>query len=107
MKNSIAQKQFERKKMYIILAMLITMLVLPLNILATNGAVGGINALSTFLSDIVKGIGFILGVYSFTILGPGLSQHDNSQLKMGVMSLAGAALLFFHMEILNIMGITI
>lgn len=107
MKNSISKKQFNRKKMYIISAMLITMLVLPVNVLATSDAVGGLKNLATIFSTIVSIIGGLFGIYSFTILGPGLAQHDNSQIKMGLMQLAGALITVFHMQILNLIGITI
>lgn len=85
-------------------AMLILML-LPNCIFATNGATAGLSNLESFISEVVKIAGSILAVISFTILGPGLSQHDLAQIKMGLMSLAGAATMVFHMQILGLMGV--
>lgn len=110
-KSSLKEKnKIGKKYMYLAAAMIVSAMVIPLNILATSvtsSATSGLTSLATFFSTAVRIIGFIFGVYSMTILGPGLSQHDNSQIKMGLLSLTGALIVVFHMEILGLMGITI
>lgn len=90
-----------------ILAAMLILMMLPTNVFATNGATAGLLNLELFLSEIVKIVGVIIALISFTILGPGFSQHDTSQIKMGLMSLAGAVIMIFHPQILSLMGITI
>lgn len=86
---------------------LFVFLSLPVNVYAVNGATIGLTNLANLLSTIVKIAGGIFAIFSFSILGPGLSQHDGSQIRMGLLSLAGALIMIFHMEILGVMGISI
>lgn len=90
-----------------ILSAVSAFLSIPVNVYATNEATFGLTSLAFFISGIVNVIGIILALISFTILGSGFSQHDTSQVKMGLMSLAGAVIMIFHMQLLGIMGISI
>lgn len=81
-------------------------LMCPVSVFAA-GATTGLTNLTNFFSDIIRIIGVLFAIYSFSILGPGISQHDSSQVKMGLLLIAGAAIMIFHMQILNLMGITI
>lgn len=82
-------------------------LFVPVNVYAANEAIAGLTNLSSLISSIIQIIGVIIAVISFSILGPGLSQHDSSQVRMGLMSLTGAVVMIFHMQILGVMGISI
>lgn len=100
-------KLTDKKLIKFMLLTAIAVLMCPVNVFAAGGATAGLTNLANFFSDIVKIIGFILGVFSITILGPGISQHDGSQIRTGLLLLAGAAIMFFHTQILSLMGITI
>lgn len=103
------KRRFNKETMYIVSATVMAAMLLPFSIFATNasGSIAGLTGFANFFSDIVKIIGFCIGAYGATVLGPGLSQHDSAQIKMGLMVFAGAIVMFFHREILALMGITI
>lgn len=79
----------------------------PVGVLATGGAVTGLTNLANFFSSVVRLGGVMLVIYGISVFGPGFSQHDATGIKSGIFIIAGGIVMVFHMEILTLMGITI
>lgn len=93
-------------KYMVLYGMLVTML-MPMSVFATTAVNTGLGNLATFFSDVIRLIGVLLALYGISTLGPGLSQHDNTGIKAGILQLAGASILVFNPQILALFGITI
>lgn len=61
-----------------------------------------INNLSTFIFSIVRAIGMILMLWGIVQIGMALKSHDPSQRASGFMTLAGAVIITFAKEILDL-----
>lgn len=105
-KTIMKNRYMSDAQLFVILGSTMLFMLSPNVLFATNGVIAGMDSLRSFISSIVTAIGAFLAVYSFTILGPGFSQHDNSQIKQGLMTLVGAAIMIFHTQILGLMGIS-
>lgn len=93
-------------KYAVLCGMLMTMLI-PVSAFATTQVNTGLGSLATFFSDAVRLLGIVLAIYGIATLGPGISQHDNTGIKMGLLQITGAAIMIFNPQILALMGITI
>ena len=100
------KKLTDKKLFRFLLVTALVVMMCPILVYADE-ATDAVTKLANLFSGVVKVIGFIIGVFSFTILGPGVSQQDSSQIRNGILLLVGGVLMFFHVELLTLMGISI
>ena len=72
------------------------------HVFGANDPLAVINNLSTFIFSIVRAIGMILMLWGIVQIGMALKSHDPSQRASGFMTLAGAVIITFAKEILDL-----
>ena len=91
------------KRLMLILVMIISLFVAQAShVFGANDPLSVINNLSTFIFSIVRGIGMILILWGIVQIGMALKSHDPSQRANGFMTLAGAVIITFAKEILDL-----
>ncbi len=91
------------KRLILILVMIIILFVAQAtHVFGANDPLTVINNLSTFIFSIVRGIGMILILWGIVQIGMALKSHDPSQRASGFMTLAGAVIITFAKEILDL-----
>lgn len=91
------------KRLTLILIMIISLFVAQAShVFGANDPLAVINNLSTFIFSIVRAIGMILMLWGIVQIGMALKSHDPSQRASGFMTLAGAVIITFAKEILDL-----
>ena len=72
------------------------------NVFAADDPLSVINNLSTFIFSIVRAIGIILLFWGIVQVGLALKSHDASQRANGFLTVAGAVIITFAKEILDL-----
>ena len=91
------------KRLTLISVMIISLFVAQAShIFGANDPLTVINNLSTFIFRIVRAIGMILMLWGIVQIGMALKSHDPSQRASGFMTLAGAVIITFAKEILEL-----
>ena len=83
-------------------AMVITLNVVALPVLADNDPLTVVNNFSDFMFGMVRALGMILLGFGIVQVGLSLKSHDPSQRANGFMTVAGGIVITFAKEILNI-----
>lgn len=83
-------------------AMVITLNVAALPVLADNDPLTVVNNFSNFMFGMVRALGMILLGFGIVQVGLSLKSHDPSQRANGFMTVAGGIVITFAKEILNI-----
>lgn len=100
------KKLKENKVFKFLLVTVMLVMMCPILVYADEST-DAITKLGNLFSGIIKVAGFIVAGYGFSILGPGVSQHDASQIRTGLLVIVGGVIMYFHVKILGEMGITI
>lgn len=91
------------KRLALILIMIVSLFVAQAShVFGANDPLAVINNLSTFIFSIVRAIGMILMLWGIVQIGMALKSHDPSQRASGFMTLAGAVIITFAKEILDL-----
>ncbi len=91
------------KRLMLILVMIVSLFVAQAShVFGANDPLAVINNLSTFIFSIVRAIGMILMLWGIVQIGMALKSHDPSQRASGFMTLAGAVIITFAKEILDL-----
>lgn len=91
------------KRLTLILIMIVSLFVAQAShVFGANDPLAVINNLSTFIFSIVRAIGMILMLWGIVQIGMALKSHDPSQRASGFMTLAGAVIITFAKEILDL-----
>ncbi len=91
------------KRLILILIMIVSLFVAQAShVFGANDPLAVINNLSTFIFSIVRAIGMILMLWGIVQIGMALKSHDPSQRASGFMTLAGAVIITFAKEILDL-----
>lgn len=91
------------KRLTLILTMIASLFVAQAShVFGANDPLAVINNLSTFIFSIVRAIGMILMLWGIVQIGMALKSHDPSQRASGFMTLAGAVIITFAKEILDL-----
>lgn len=91
------------KRLMLILIMIVSLFVAQAShVFGANDPLVVINNLSTFIFSIVRAIGMILMLWGIVQIGMALKSHDPSQRASGFMTLAGAVIITFAKEILDL-----
>lgn len=98
-KKNLIKNTSKIKAVIMILMAIITREVM---VCATSDPLAVINNLSTFIFSIVRAIGMILMLWGIVQIGMALKSHDPSQRASGFMTLAGAVIITFAKEILDL-----
>ena len=86
-------------------ALVLSMTVGAVPVLAAGDPLAVINNLSTFIFSLIRAIGLILLGWGIVQVGLSLQSHDPSQRSQGFLTLAGGLVITFAKEILDlIMG---
>lgn len=83
-------------------ALVITLNVVALPVLADNDPLTVVNNFSDFMFGMVRALGMILLGFGIVQVGLSLKSHDPSQRANGFMTVAGGIVITFAKEILNI-----
>lgn len=83
-------------------ALVITLNVVALPVLADNDPLTVVNNFSNFMFGMVRALGMILLGFGIVQVGLSLKSHDPSQRANGFMTVAGGIVITFAKEILNI-----
>ena len=83
-------------------ALVLTVNVTALPVLAANDPVAVVNNFSDFMFGMVRALGMILLGFGIVQVGLSLKSHDPSQRANGFMTVAGGIVITFAKEILNI-----
>ena len=91
------------KRLTLILIMIVSLFVAQAShVFGANDPLAVINNLSTFIFSIIRAIGMILMLWGIVQIGMALKSHDPSQRASGFMTLAGAVIITFAKEILDL-----
>lgn len=91
------------KRLTLILIIIVSLFVAQAShVFGANDPLAVINNLSTFIFSIVRAIGMILMLWGIVQIGMALKSHDPSQRASGFMTLAGAVIITFAKEILDL-----
>lgn len=83
-------------------AVVLTMTVGGIPVLAAGDPLSVINNLSTFIFSLIRAIGLILLGFGVVQVGLSLKSHDPSQRANGFLTLAGGVIITFAKEILDL-----
>ena len=83
-------------------ALVLTMTVGGIPVLAAGDPLSVINNLSTFIFSLIRAIGLILLGFGVVQVGLSLKSHDPSQRANGFLTLAGGVIITFAKEILDL-----
>ena len=83
-------------------ALVLTMTVGGIPVLAAGDPLSVINNLSTFIFSLIRAIGLILLGFGVVQVGLSLKSHDPSQRANGFLTLAGGVIITFAQEILDL-----
>ena len=83
-------------------ALVLSMTVGGIPVLAAGDPLSVINNLSTFIFSLIRAIGLILLGFGVVQVGLSLKSHDPSQRANGFLTLAGGVIITFAKEILNL-----
>ena len=83
-------------------ALVLTMTVGGIPVLAAGDHLSVINNLSTFIFSLIRAIGLILLGFGVVQVGLSLKSHDPSQRANGFLTLAGGVIITFAKEILDL-----
>ena len=83
-------------------ALVLTMMVGGIPVLAAGDPLSVINNLSTFIFSLIRAIGLILLGFGVVQVGLSLKSHDPSQRANGFLTLAGGVIITFAKEILDL-----
>ena len=103
MKHDLKTKNFERKRVYAVLACTaMVMMVTAVPALAADDPLAVVNNLSEFIFSLIRAIGLILLGFGILQVGLSLKSHDPSQRANGMLTVAGGIVITFTKEILNL-----
>ena len=84
-------------KKAMLMAGMVLLMLSPVTVFATGGALTGLTSLTNFFSGLVRLAGVMIVIYGISVFGPGFSQHDATGIRTGIMIIIGGVVMLVHM----------
>ena len=100
--NKLILREKRKLKNFSLLLIVITIMGTSINVFAEDDPITVIDNLSNFINELVKGIGFILLLFSIVQIGLSIKNQDPSQRANGFFTFAGGVIITFSKKILDL-----